>query len=201
MLLKLPGAFLEGKKGLIDYKIDSLYFEVANLNIGLYAIFSQQFEMKWIIKTKFESLDDAVKKPTRCKTLNLFIKKDFKDSGPSLKKLRNLRKLYIQGDFSIYYDYEFILPQEIGDLKELKKLSLLNLPIKIFPDWVFQLNKLEYLMIRGTDISSIPEKIALLNQLTTLRVENCQLSSLPPEISKLKKTEELRTERYQIKRT
>jgi len=148
--------------------------------------------MRWMTKTKFQSLDEAVKSPNMCKTLNLFfIKEDFKDSGSSLEKLRNLRKLYIQGDPSIYYDYDFNLPTEIGELTELKELSLLNLPIKFFPDWVFKLRKLEYLMIRGTDITNIPGEIFLLNQLITLRVENCPLKSLPCEMNKLKRLKNL----------
>jgi Leucine-rich repeat (LRR) protein len=141
-----------------------------------------------MFKTKFNSLDEAVKSPTWCRTLDLmFIKKSFKDSGLSLAKLKNLRKLHIQGDVSIYDDYEFSLPSEIGTLTKLTMLSLLNLPIKIFPDWIFDLVKLEYLMVRGTDIDVIPGEIFRLKQLQTLRVENCPLATIPPGLIELKK--------------
>lgn len=145
-----------------------------------------------MIKTKFHSLSEAIKNPTWCRTLNLiFIKKDFKDSGLLLAKLKNIRKLYIQGDPSIYHDYEFSLPPEIGTLTKLTTLSLLNLPIQEFPDWVFNLTKLEYLMIRGTDVETIPGKISYLHKLKTLRVENCPLPALPPELIELRKLKEL----------
>jgi len=148
--------------------------------------------MRWVIKTKFTSLDEAVKSPNRCRTLNLlFIKKTFKDSGSSLVKLRNLRELHIQGDPSIYDDYEFSLPSEIGELTELRKLTLLNLPITIWPGWIWKLKKLEYLMIRGTDINVIPSEISQLSLLTTLRIENCPLTNLPPELARLRKLKNL----------
>jgi Leucine-rich repeat (LRR) protein len=148
--------------------------------------------MRWILKTNFDSVEEGSKSPIMCRKLYLSsIKKSFMDCGSSLAKLKNLRNLHIQGDVSIYYDYKFCLPREIGALFGLKKLTLLNLPLKFFPDWVFQLTKLEYLMIRGNDIEVIPGQISRFSQLRTLRIENCPLKSLPPELIELKNLKNL----------
>jgi hypothetical protein len=146
----------------------------------------------WMIKSQFDSLNDAIKNPGRCKALKLlFIKKDLGDSGPNLAMLKNLRELFIQADPSIYDNYEFEVPPEIGELTELKKLSLLNVPFKNWPTWVFKLKHLEYLMIRGTEIDSIPCNISRLTELKTLRVENCEVTKLPSELRDLRKLKNL----------
>jgi hypothetical protein len=146
----------------------------------------------WMIKSKYDSLDDAVKNPGRCKTLNLlFVKKELGDYGSRLALLTNLRELFIQADPSIYDNYEFTVPPEIGELTELKKLSFLNVPFRTWPTWVFKLRYLEYLMIRGNEINFIPRDISSLTELKTLRVENCELTMLPPELRDLRKLENL----------
>ena len=145
-----------------------------------------------MIKSKFDSLDDAVKNPGRCKTLNLlFTGKDLGDCGPSLALLKNLRELFIQADPGIYDNYEITVPPEIGELTELKKLSFLNVPFRTWPTWLFKLRHLEYLMIRGTEINFIPRDITSLTELKTLRVENCELTTLPSELRDLRKLENL----------
>ena len=98
--------------------------------------------------------------------------------GPELLRLRRLRELYLQGDPSIYYLTDFTLPVEIGALRTLRKLELLNLPIN-FPEWIVNLPNLRYLMVRGTDATTVPDWIVRLKKLHTLRVENCDLQALP----------------------
>lgn len=148
--------------------------------------FESRTQMKLFTKTKFESLSEAIERPNNCTTLTLlFIKDNLKDSGHSFIQLKNLKKLSIQGDPSIYYDYGFKLPKEIGQLKKLHTLSLLNLPITTFPDWILNLENLRYLMVRGTDINILPGSISRLNFLQTLRIENCPLKVLPEELNQL----------------
>lgn len=148
--------------------------------------------MRFTVKTKFDSLLEALKTPSDCRVLNLlFIKENLKHQGQSFKKLENLEELFIQGDPNIYTDNEFELPDEIGQLTKIKKLILLNLPIKDFPYWILNLKRLTYLMIRGTDIDIIPSSINQLSELTTLRIENCPLKVLPTELKEMKKLMEL----------
>ena len=144
--------------------------------------------MRLFTRTKFESLSDALRSPNDCKILNLlFVKENLKNVGQSFRKLENLRELYIQGDTSIFYDREFGLPEEIGELKKLEKLTLLNLPISEFPHWTLNLGRLKYLMIRGTDLTTLPGSVRQLTELTTLRIENCELATLPRELKEMKK--------------
>jgi hypothetical protein len=111
----------------------------------------------FIHKSTFNSLEETTRNPGRCKKLNLlFVKMDFADAGPRLLALKNLRELFIQGDHSIFDNDEFTVPPEIGELTKLRRLSLLNVPLRTWPTWILKLRVLEYLMIRGTDIDSIP---------------------------------------------
>ena len=155
-------------------------------------VFWTDLSMRFTTRTKFNSLIEALRAPTDCRVLNLlFIKENLKHLGQSFKKLENLEELFIQGDISICSDNEFELPDEIGQLKKLEKLTLLNLPIKDFPHWTLNLKRLKYLMIRGTDISILPSSINQLSELTTLRIENCPLTTLPTELKEMKKLNEL----------
>jgi len=111
--------------------------------------------------------------------------------GQAFRKLENLRELSIQGDVSIFSDEEFDLPEEIGQLTKIEKLTLLNLPIKDFPHWTLNLKRLKYLMIRGTDLQILPSSIKQLSELTTLRIENCPLTALPTDLKEMKKLKNL----------
>ncbi len=155
-------------------------------------VFWTDLSMKFTIRTKFDSLIEALRVPADCRVLNLlFIKENLKHLGQSFKKLENLEELFIQGDITICSDNKFQLPDEIGQLKKLEKLTLLNLPIKDFPHWTLNLKRLKYLMIRGTDIDILPSSINQLSELTTLRIENCPLTVLPTELKEMKKLKEL----------
>jgi len=85
-------------------------------------------------KTKFSSLNDAIRNPKNCKKLSLFINHNLKDQGAIFSKFINLKILEIQADPTIYDLDDFELPKEIASLKKLKKISLLNLPFKTFPE-------------------------------------------------------------------
>lgn len=137
-------------------------------------------------KTKFSSLNDAIQNPKNCKKLHLqFIEYNLKDKGTIFSQFINLRTLEIQGDLTTYNLDDFELPEEIANLKKLKKIGLLNLPFKTFPEWLIQIKSLEYLMIRGNDIESIPDTIVQLNNLKTLRIENCELKKLPKTLNQM----------------
>lgn len=137
-------------------------------------------------KTKFSSLSDAILNPKNCKKLTLqFIKYNLKDKGAVFSQFTNLRTLEIQADPTIYDLDDFELPKEIASLKKLKKISLLNLPFKTFPEWITNIKSLKYLMIRGNDIELIPDTISQLDKLKTLRIENCRLNELPKTLNQM----------------
>ncbi|MEN2402468.1 leucine-rich repeat domain-containing protein [Flavobacterium sp. MC2016-06] len=131
-------------------------------------------------KTKFSSLIEASKKPKNCRKLSLiFYDENLKNKGEVFSKFINLEVLEMQAHPSIYNMDDFEFPAEIGRLKKLKKISFLNFPLKIFPEWIFNTESLQYLMIRGSDIDTIPDSISRLEKLKTLRIENCPLNKIP----------------------
>jgi Leucine-rich repeat (LRR) protein len=148
--------------------------------------------MRFLRQHKFSSLESALIRSEDCETLNLmFIDFNLKNFGSDFLRLKNLKKLYIQGDSSIYEWQDFDLPKEIGQINNLKVLSLLNLPLKTFPIWATKLHNLEYLMVRGTNLTSLPSSISELKNLKTLRVENCPLNKLPIELNQMNKLRHL----------
>lgn len=144
--------------------------------------------MLFFKKKKCNSLPEAIQNASGCKELSLkWLDYNLKTHGRDFAMLKKLRSLYIQGNPTIYDMPGFELPEELGELKTLKTLSLLNLPLQEFPGWITQLTGLEHLMVRGTDIQVIPESIAALKNLIILRIENCPLPALPVELKHLKK--------------
>lgn len=137
-------------------------------------------------KNKFSSLSKALENPKNCEELKLqFIEYNLKNKSAIFSQFVNLRTLEIQADPSIYNLDDFELPKEIAELKKLKKISLLNLPLKVFPEWLTGIKSLQYLMIRGNDIDTIPETISKLDKLKTLRIENCELNKLPKTLNQM----------------
>ena len=139
----------------------------------------------WLFtNSAYNNLNEAVAHANSCKSLTLFyLDYNLADRGADILTLKNLTKLHIKADPKIYYDYDFKLPQQIGELRQLKKLTLLNLPLSEFPDWITELTNLHYLTVRGNDITNVPGTIQRLNKLQTLRIENCPLQALPPELA------------------
>jgi Leucine-rich repeat (LRR) protein len=137
-------------------------------------------------KSKFSSLIEASKNPENCIELQLLsYDQNLKYQGEIFSKFVNLKVLKIQADTSIYYLDDFELPNEIAGLKKLKKISVLNCPIQVFPEWITNIKSLEFLMLRGTDLVSIPDSIFQLTKLKTLRIENCSLNKLPSTLYQL----------------
>lgn len=94
-------------------------------------------------KNKFSSLSKALENPKNCEELKLqFIEYNLKNKSAIFSQFVNLRTLEIQADPSIYNLDDFELPKEIAELKKLKKIWLLNLPFKTFPEWITQIKSL-----------------------------------------------------------
>ncbi|RZK11657.1 MAG: leucine-rich repeat domain-containing protein, partial [Flavobacterium sp.] len=141
-------------------------------------------EMHFFKKTKFKSLEECNSDPKNCRELRLmFVNKNLNNFGDIFSNLENLKILEIHADPAIYSLADFELPAEIGNLRKLERLSLVNLPFQMFPEWITNIKSLRYLMVRGNDIKTIPESINQLENLSYLGIENCNLYTLPKTLS------------------
>jgi hypothetical protein len=140
---------------------------------------------------RYTSLPHTLPWPSLCRRLVVYaVDHQVQEWGPKFLQLVNLRALHLQGDSSIYDSTTFSLPAEIGQLRTIKQLSLLNLPID-FPAWIADLPNLRALMVRGTNLTSIPPWIQQLSHLHTLQIENCDLTVLPETLRKMNNLREL----------
>ena len=139
---------------------------------------------KFIYKL-YGNIDMALKNPSKVKRLWLtFCNLD--NYATDFLKFVSLQELYIHSE--LFYK---TLPAEIGQLKTLKKLEILNVDFDGFPEWTTNLVNLEYLMVRGCEITSVPKTIANLKKLKVLRIENCELAEMPEGINELTLLQEL----------
>jgi hypothetical protein len=141
----------------------------------------------------FTSLSAASAAPAACRRLQLqFIEESLENTGSQFAKLSRLQELYIQGDVSTLFcsDSPFSLPAEIGQLRTLQRLVLLNLPID-FPQWIINLTNLRSLTVRGIDLLNIPLWIHELKSLRVLEVANCGLATLPVSLRQMSNLQEL----------
>jgi Leucine-rich repeat (LRR) protein len=77
------------------------------------------------------------------------------------------------------------IPNDIGNLVNLKKLILNTQNLSVIPESIGNLIHLEYLDIKGNNIQIIPESIGNLIHLKHLCINNNNLTSLPESIGKL----------------
>ncbi|HEX8659798.1 MAG TPA: hypothetical protein VF690_19805 [Hymenobacter sp.] len=127
----------------------------------------------------FTSLSKALAAPTACYRLHLQVNIDqLRAWGPLFPHLTRLQELRLHGQYVPDEPQESAFPEEFRQLRTLRKVSLLNLPVT-FPSWVRYLPELRVLDVRGTDTAYLPEWIAECRALHTLRVENCALQVLP----------------------
>ena len=127
---------------------------------------------------EYNDLDKALRRPELVRKLSIQFDKIPADYSFELAKFTKLRLLDIRGPVN----YTRHLPEQIGGLKTLKRLSILNIPLEELPNWIYSLSNLEYLMVRGCEIKSISSEIINLRRLKTLWIENCELNLLPPEL-------------------
>ncbi len=78
------------------------------------------------------------------------------------------------------------LPPEIGNLLNLNQLDLNNNQIKTLPAEIGKLTNLKVLNLINNKISVLPAELGNLKSLTELFLLNNQLTTLPPEMGKLK---------------
>lgn len=141
-----------------------------------------------IFSRTYTNLEVALKTPHRVRRLSLTdFDVDLNDYASAFPEFRNLKAL----DIHVAITHPSALPSQIGELKTLKRLTLLNIPFLEFPNWIQELGNLEVLRVRGCELNSIPSFIGRLKKLRKLGVENCELSAIPKELNQLEKLKEL----------
>lgn len=140
---------------------------------------------------RYSILPPTLPWPSLCRRLVVYaVDHRLQEWRPIFLQLTHLQELHLQGSSRIYDSTTFSLPVEIGQLRTLKRLTLLNLPIE-FPAWIADLPQLRALTVRGTNLITIPAWISQLSRLHTLRIENCDLAVLPETLREMSNLREL----------
>lgn len=77
------------------------------------------------------------------------------------------------------------LPSTIVSLTNLTYLKIIHTPLKTLPTNIGNLKKIESLILENTDIETLPESIGNLNNLYVLNLTNTELETLPSSIGQL----------------
>lgn len=101
---------------------------------------------------------------------------------PSIGRLKNIESLHFYYAFNL-----FELPDEIGELVNLKELLLNLSAIELLPPSIGQLKNLEILGLYQTQkLQKLPDEIGNLVNLKELCLSNSSINLLPPSIGQLK---------------
>ena len=83
------------------------------------------------------------------------------------------------------------IPESIGNLKNLKSLSVGQSQLTSLPESIGNLKNLKYLSVNNNQLTSLPNSIGNLKSLKKLSTANNKLTSLPESIGNLKNLEGL----------
>lgn len=137
-----------------------------------------------MLKFKSEDLFEKAKIAKNVTKLSiLFPVYDLEKYGPSFLKFEKLKHLILQSDVNSMN----LIASDVGELKTLKQLEILNFSYREFPEWILNLSNLEQLTFRGHDIERIPDSISQLTKLKSFRLENCGIKKLPKSMFKMDK--------------
>lgn len=136
------------------------------------------------LKYKSDNLFEKVNTAKGITELSIrFPEHDLEKHGQNFLHFEKLKKLFLQSDVNNVS----LIPNDVGELKTVKKLEILNFNYKEFPEWILKLSKLEYLTFRGNDIENLPESIYELKKLKYFRLENCRIKKLPESMFNMNK--------------
>ena len=90
------------------------------------------------------------------------------------------------------------LPKEIGELKNLQRLSLANNQLSEYPKEIGELKNLQWLSLGNNQLSGLLKEIGELKNLEGLSLANNQLSEYPKEIGELKNLQWLYLDNNQL---
>jgi len=112
-------------------------------------------------------------------------------------KIKNLTKLeYL--DLEQNYDLKK-LPENIGDLKNLKTLNLSVCGLKKLPKSICELTRLEALDLSSNKLTRLPENLGNLTRLKELNLNANKLKSLPESFQKLTQLKALELSQNRLK--
>lgn len=141
-----------------------------------------------LVKKTSDNLFETTEKAKNIRKLNIFFPEfDLSKTGHEFIKFEKLEDLHIQTHIS----YSYNLPNQIGTIKTITNLTILNINYREFPEWIFNLTNLKSLIFRGNDTEYLPEEIYQLTNLKKLRVENCYLKEIPSSMYRLKNLQSL----------
>ncbi len=136
------------------------------------------------LKVKSENLFEKVNTAKGITKLSIkFPEYDLEKYGSSFLKFEKLQSLFLQSNVNSVN----LIPKDVGELKTLRQLEILNFNYKEFPEWILKLSNLELLVFRGNDIESLPDSIHQLTKLKSFRLENCGIKKLPESMFKMNK--------------
>ena len=172
-------------------------------NIGLLKnIEDLQVSVSWKSEACYipESLFDLI-------NLKNLVISGFSDTilSKNIKKLSNLEKLELSGNLKVLpneigelknliaLDISYIkittLPNTIGKIKNLKSLDAHSCKLTRLPESIGDLGKLEYLDLGYNKIEELPKSFQKLTRLKELKLNNNNLKELPTEIGNLSSLE------------
>ena len=79
------------------------------------------------------------------------------------------------------------IPQRIGELSELKSITIVGTQLKELPIEVGDLDKLEKLSLYDNELTQIPKEIGQLKSIVSLHLQDNELNELPAEIGQMSK--------------
>lgn len=139
------------------------------------------------IKREYTSLEEALKNPDKVYNLNL--------SNQNVTIPKEAWTKFIRLEIlSFKNDHLKEIPQEIGELKNLKVLDLSGNDFTSLPKSFSKLNRLEELYLNDDKFLQFDKNTKTLNLPQSLRIlhlENDNLYNLPKEVYELKKLESL----------
>ena len=132
------------------------------------------------MKRKSENLFETKNTAKNISQLSIrFPDHNLENYGTFFLNFKNLKTLFLQSDINNIG----LIPNDVGELKSLTHLEILNFNYKELPQWILKLPKLEKLLFRGHNIEVLPDSISQLKNLKSLRLENCVIKELPKSMS------------------
>ncbi|WKV11496.1 leucine-rich repeat domain-containing protein [Marivirga harenae] len=184
-----------------------LFFSLICLTI--YPLYSQVNNERRIANKSVFSIEDALKKPRKVKSLILIdtslnilpseiaklknlqllnISRTYVKKFPKeISQLEKLQYLYLANNFELDVENAIqLLPK-----KSIRKISITNHPISSLPPTIGEFECLKELQLYNNEIISLPSEIGSLSELETLLLSDNNLVSLPDDLEHLKKLKTL----------
>ncbi len=155
-----------------------------------------------LARNKFEVFPKELETFEHLRTLDLS-ENPFEEIGPHIEKLYTLKRLILKysnlhdlpkemsalkylEELNLNYSNNLeILPNVLGEIQDLRKLSLSGCRNLKSLDGIGRLKKLEELNLRGSNVNDLPDSIGELSELKTLYIDETTITRLPESFEKL----------------